>query len=117
LSGIDFSLLQKFNFHFLLSYLNDYSNSNFVDFVKIYREHFKSEPDKVYAAIGYDIISYFVPAMIDNGDNFMESPNTSAVSKMINPFYFERVDVDSGYQNKRTTVYQISDYKIISAGH
>ncbi|MDR0790826.1 MAG: ABC transporter substrate-binding protein [Bacteroidales bacterium] len=116
INSIDFSLLQRLNFHFLLSYLNDYSNANFVDFVKDYRYHFKGEPDKIYASLGYDIISYFVPALIDCGDSFMDNPNTTKANKMINPFYFERRDENSGYQNKRTIIYNISDYKIISVG-
>jgi len=114
LNNIDFVLLQKFNYHFLLSYLNDYTNANFVDFVKLYREHFKGEPDKIYASLGYDIMSYFVPAIIDCGDNFMNNPNTTKASKMINPFYFTRHDETFGWQNKRTVIYQIIDYKIIS---
>ncbi|MDR1725116.1 MAG: ABC transporter substrate-binding protein [Bacteroidales bacterium] len=115
LTFMDFSLLQQFNFHFLLSYLNDYTNANFVDFVKEYRKHFKNEPDKIYASLGYDIIAYFIPALIDGGDDFINEPNTVKVLKMIHPFYFERRNENTGYQNKRTSVYQIKNYKIVSA--
>ncbi|MDR1006306.1 MAG: LysM peptidoglycan-binding domain-containing protein [Bacteroidales bacterium] len=114
LPSIDIAALQQFNFHFLFSYLNDYSNTNFVNFVKEYRANFKGEPDKIYAALGYDIMMFFVVSMIDNGKNFMSYPNTDNVKKMINPFFFDRKDDKSGYQNKRTTIYRISNYKIIS---
>jgi LysM repeat protein len=112
MNTIDVTMLQQTNFHFLLSYLNDYSNANFIDFVKDYREHFKSEPDKIYASLGFDIISYFVPAMIECGDSFMDNPNITKQPQMINPFYFERADSEAGWQNKKTTIYKLNNYKI-----
>lgn len=115
-NSLDFELLEKFDFHFTLSYLNDYSNANFVNFVKLFRKHFKTEPDKFYAALGYDIITYFVHSLIENGVDFMETPNISNQNSMINPYYFERPDETRGYQNKRTVVYKIDDYKIKSVG-
>lgn len=115
-NSLDFELLERFDFHFTLSYLNDYSNANFVNFVKMFRKHFKTEPDKFYAALGYDIITYFVHSLIENGIDFMETPNISNQNSMINPYYFERRDETRGYQNKRTVVYKIDDYKIKSVG-
>ncbi len=112
--SLDLTLLQKFNFHFTLSYLNDYTNQNFVEFVKEYRKHFRQEPDKIYAALGYDIMMYFVPVMKNKGERFMMEPNEDRSRFMINSFYFERKDVKDGWQNRRTVVYKINDYKIIS---
>ena len=112
-NSVDFSLLQRLNFHCLLTSQNDYANANFVSFVKDYRHHFKGEPDKVYAALGYDIMSYFIPALIDCGESFMADPHTTKHNKMVNPFYFERSDENQGFQNTRTTIYRISDYKIV----
>lgn len=116
INSMDLSLLEKYNFHFTLSYLNDYTNVNFVNFVKVFRKHFKTEPDKIYAALGYDIVTYFVHSLIENGNEFMENPNTSDVNGMINPYHFERTGEDRGYQNKRTVVYELDNYKIKSVG-
>lgn len=113
---LNLELLEKFDFHFTLSYLNDYTNTNFVEFVKKFREHFKTEPDKFYAALGYDIMMYFVQSLIENGEGFMENPKLTDVSKMVHPYYFERPDETRGYQNKRTTVYKLDNYKIKSIG-
>ncbi len=115
-NSVDLSLLEKFNFHFTLSYLSDYTNANFVNFVKEYRKHFKTEPDKIYAALGYDIVTYFVHSLIENGDEFMDNPNTNSVDGMINPFHFERKGEEGGYQNKRTVLYEMEGYKIKSVG-
>lgn len=112
----DLTLLDKYRFHFVLSYLNDYSNPDFVNFVKIFREHFKTEPDKIYAALGYDIMIYFVRSLIENGEDFMSEPNMDDTKTMISPFRFERQDETKGYQNKMTTIYAIENYKIKSIG-
>lgn len=114
--SIDLSRIQKFNFHFTLSYLNDYTNANFADFVKDYRHHFNQEPDKIYAALGYDIMMFFVPALAQKGDKFINEPNIDRTKYMINSFLFDRDDKNNGWQNRRTVVYKINDYKIISVG-
>lgn len=114
--NIDLTLMQKFNYHFTLSYLNDYTNVNFVNFVKDFRTHFKAEPDKIYAALGYDIMMYFVPGMTQKGDDFINEPNHDNTKTMVNSYYFERRNDSTGYQNKRTVIYKLNDYKIISVG-
>ena len=114
--SIDFVSLQKYNFHFTLSYLNDYTNINFVDFVKDYRKYFRQEPDKIYAALGYDIMMFFVPSMMQKGEKFILEPNCDRSKFMVNSFLFDRQDSKDGGQNRRTVVYKINDYKIISVG-
>jgi Receptor family ligand binding region. len=114
--SLDYTLLQRFGYHFTISYLNDYTNKNFVDFVKLYRSNFKQEPDKIYAALGYDIMMYFVPLLTQRPDNFMQNPNIDRSKSMINPYYFEKTADTIGFQNKRTVVYKLNDYKIISVG-
>lgn len=114
--SIPLDAINKLNFHFSLSYLNDYTNKNFLDFVEVYREHFKAEPDKIYSAIGYDLMMYFVSGMTKRGDAFLDEPNHNEYSKLINPIFFARSNEESGYQNKRTVVYMVKDYKIVSVG-
>lgn len=109
---LDYSLLEKYNYHFTLNHFNDYTNSNFVDFVKSYREHFKTEPDRIYATLGYDITMFFVNSLITNGEEFIQNPNLNRVDKIISNFHFERKDENFGYQNKKTTIYKMEDYKI-----
>ncbi|MCH3924508.1 MAG: LysM peptidoglycan-binding domain-containing protein [Bacteroidales bacterium] len=112
--SIDYALLEKFNYHFTLSYLNDYSNPNFVAFVKDYRKNFMTEPDKIYAAMGYDVITYFISAMIEKGEEFITNPNIKNEKNMINRYHFVRSDNNHGFMNKTTTIYKLSNYKIIS---
>lgn len=109
---LDYTLLERYNFHFILNHFNDYTNLNFVNFVKEYRENFKTEPDRTYATLGYDITLFFVNSLIQNGEEFMDNPNINKGNEMINNFYFERKDEGVGYQNKKTTVYEMEDYKI-----
>lgn len=113
---VDLELLNSFDFHFVFSYLNDYTNANFVNFVKIFRKHFKTEPDKFYAALGYDIMTFFVQSLIENGEDFAQNPNIGNQNTMINPYFFDRSNESRGFQNKRTVVYKIENYKIKSVG-
>ena len=112
--NIDYNSLNKVDFHFTLTYLNDYTNPNFVDFVKDYRNNFKTEPDKIYAALGYDIMMYFVSALREKGDNFMQNPNTKNMQNMINHYRFKKADTNKGWQNETTTIYKLENYKIQS---
>ncbi len=109
---LDYTLLEKYNYHFTLNHFNDYTNLNFVNFVKEYRENFKTEPDRTYSTLGHDIVMFFVSSMMANGDDFIQNPNLSKVDKVINSFYFERKDENSGYQNKKTTIYEMENYQI-----
>ena len=92
------------------------TNQNFVEFVKEFRNHFRQEPDKIYAALGYDIMMYFVPVIQNKGKSFSKEPNEDRSKFMINSYLFDRRDPNDGWQNRRTVIYKISDYKIISVG-
>lgn len=112
--NVDYSTMDKLDFHFTLTYYNDYTNPNFVNFVKEYRKNFKTEPDKIYAALGYDIFMYFLTAMKERGENFMLTPNTKNTNGMINHFRFKKSENNLGWQNETTTIYKLSNYKIQS---
>ncbi|MBO7277380.1 MAG: LysM peptidoglycan-binding domain-containing protein [Bacteroidales bacterium] len=109
---LDYTLLERYNYHFTLNHFNDYTNLNFVNFVKDYRENFKTEPDRTYATLGHDIVMFFVSSILSHGEDFIQNPNLNRVDKVINSFFFERKDENSGYQNKKTTIYEMENYQI-----
>lgn len=109
---LDYTLLERYNYHFTLNHFNDYTNLNFVNFVKDYRENFKTEPDRTYATLGHDIVMFFVSSILSHGGDFIQNPNLNRVDKVINSFFFERKDENSGYQNKKTTIYEMENYQI-----
>jgi hypothetical protein len=55
---------------------------------------------------------FFVNSLITNGEEFIQNPNLNRVDKIISNFHFERKDENFGYQNKKTTIYKMEDYKI-----
>ncbi len=112
--GNDYKKLQDLNFHFALSYYNDYTNNNFVEFVRQYRNNFKGEPDKIYASLAYDIITYFVPLIKQKGKDFISNPNTKDKNDMINRYHFIRESSQYGWQNSNATIYKMENYKIKS---
>lgn len=113
-NNVDYSMMENLDYHFTLTYLNDYTNPNFVDFVKDYRKHFKTEPDKFYAALGYDIMLYFITALNTKGKDLQTAPNIKNDSQMINHYHFKHVNNLPGWQNETTTIYNIRNYKIKS---
>lgn len=113
-NNVDYSMMESLDYHFTLTYLNDYTNPNFVDFVKEYRKHFKTEPDKFYAALGYDIMLYFITALNSRGKDLLNSPNIKNDTQMINHYHFRHVNNLPGWQNETTTIYNIRNYKIKS---
>ncbi|MBQ7985003.1 MAG: LysM peptidoglycan-binding domain-containing protein [Bacteroidales bacterium] len=113
-TGNDYKKLQDLNFHFAMGYYNDYTNPNFANFVKQYRDNFKTDPDRIYASIGYDIMSYFIPLSAQKGGLLTENPEMKDGKHMINRYRFYRKDSSCGWQNRNTTIYKIEDYKIKS---
>lgn len=113
-NNVDYSMMENLDYHFTLTYLNDYTNPNFVDFVKDYRKHFKTEPDKFYAALGYDIMLYFITALNTKGKDLQNAPNIKNDGQMINHYHFKHVNNLPGWQNETTTIYNIRNYKIKS---
>ncbi|MBR1627430.1 MAG: hypothetical protein IJ681_09855 [Bacteroidales bacterium] len=112
--GNDYKTLQDMNLHFPLTYYNDYTNVNFTDFVELYRDNFKGEPDKIYASLGFDIINYFIPSLKKNGKDFILNPVSPNQQKMISRYKFVRKDTEKGWQNTNTTIYKLENYKIKS---
>ncbi len=112
--GSNFSILQDMNFSFSLPYYNDYTNMNFIELVKIYRENFKIDPDNIYASIGYDIIDYFVPLLKRWGKEFVAKPFDTNQDKMINRYKWNRKEDNKGWQNTNVTIYKLDNYKIKS---
>ncbi|MBO6118303.1 MAG: ABC transporter substrate-binding protein [Bacteroidales bacterium] len=113
-AGNDYKKLQDLDFHFPLSYYNDYTNSDFVEFASVYRRNFKTEPQKIYAALGYDIIMFFIPLIKDKGDQFIQQPVANNQKDMISRYRFIRNDSSSGWQNGNATIYKLDNYKIKS---
>ena len=107
-------MLERLDYHFTLTYLNDYTNPNFVDFVKEYRKHFRTEPDKIYAALGYDIMMYFIKALKEKKQSLTSEPNIKDMQEMINHYHFRHLPNYPGWQNETTTIYNIKNYKIKS---
>ena len=112
--GNDLKQLQSLKFHFSLPYYNDYTNENFIEFVKQFRDNFDTEPDKIYAALGFDLIIYFLPLISAHGKEFVANPINTKQQKMIARYKFERAGTDKGWQNINTTIYKLDNYKIKS---
>lgn len=111
---VDYSQLQRLNYHiFTQSYLN-YTNPKHKIFIDKFKEEFKTEPLNNYAAIGNDIIVYFVTGVSQRGDEFWKSPNLSTQTAMLYQYSFKRCSENSGFENQLIDFYRInSDYQLV----
>lgn len=114
--SVNLGALQQLNTHFTHSCFGDYTNKNYVSFVESFRTHFKTEPTQVYAVLGYDIMLHFIRTLAEKGSDMSEDPNISNYKDMTNIFNFVRSSKNNGYENTRTVIYRMLDYKITPVG-
>ena len=111
---IDYSQLQRLSYHIYSQSYLDYSNAKHKLFIDKFKEEFKTEPMNNYAAIGNDIIVYFVTGVHKNGDNFWKNPNLPAQSTMLYHYSLKRNNENSGFENQIINFYKLnSNYKLV----
>lgn len=111
---VDYSQLQRLNYHvFTQSYL-DYANPKHKVFIDKFKEEYKTEPLNNYAALGNDIIVYFVTGVNLNGKEFWKKPNLPNQTAMLYQYSFSRSNENSGLENQVISFYRInSNYKLV----
>lgn len=108
-SDVDFAQLQNLSYHtFCCDW--DRNNPQQQDFIKAFRDRFKTEPTSVYAGMANDIILYFVCGIQQKGTDFFKSPNIVAPQGMIYPLSFSQSRTDCGFENQYAIMYQMSDF-------
>lgn len=108
----DFVKLQHANYHTFMSSW-DYGNGIHSEFLKKFRDRYKTEPISAYAGMGNDIILYFVTGLQQKGTEFWRHPNIVMPNGVLYPMSFSQQDEGHGYENKTALLFRMMDYKFV----
>ena len=88
----------------------DYDSYAVGKFICKFREEYGTEP-KDMAYHGFNIGWYFLNALINYGDNVVDGIATFRIPLLNTKYYFERKDINDGYENTFWNVYQYKNYE------
>ncbi|MDO4217032.1 MAG: LysM peptidoglycan-binding domain-containing protein [Bacteroidales bacterium] len=112
ISDIDFSQLQKVNYHMLYTAYLDMNNPNHKDFIDSFKNHYRTDPTGVYAGVANDIMLYFVTALNQKGVAFWNNPEGfTAPSTLLFPLKIVRSQL-GGFENQAVSIYRMEDFHL-----
>lgn len=79
-------------------------------FICKFREEYGTEP-KDMAYHGFNIGWYFLNALMNYGDNVVDGIATYRIPLLNTKYYFERKDINDGYENTFWNIYQYKNYE------
>ena len=99
--------------HTAVPYFVDYSDPKDQTFVLQYRALYSAEPED-FAFSGYDILTYFIANMMQQGSAFSEHADLHPMQLLHCDIHFLRDEKESGWRNHATRhlFYQKEDYSI-----
>jgi len=107
---VDYSQLQRLNYHFCSNFYLDYNNPKHKAFIDRFKEKYKTEPQGNYAALGNDIIIHFVSGINSKGPaKFWQNPNIGRTSGMMYHFNFKRTESYRGFENQNAYFYRLNN--------
>ena len=108
-NNLELAYLQNLNYHYFSTSFVDYTHENTVEFVKQFRDKYKSEPD-VNAFMGYDIAMYFLYALNEYGNNFQECINSIPVKLINSGYHFRFNSTTNSYDNTYLNFLKFNNY-------
>ena len=88
----------------------DYDSYAVGEFICKFRDEYGTEP-KDMAYHGFNIGWYFLNALINYGDNVYDGIATFRIPLLNTKYYFERKNINDGYENTFWNVYQYKNYE------
>lgn len=112
--NIDIEYLNNLEVHIPANNFIDYSIPCVKDFIKAYREKFKTEPAN-FAFQGFDVTCYFLSILQKEGPGFLGTLPANNQTCMETNFSFSQFPADSGFENKFVFILKYQDYKLVKA--
>ncbi len=112
--NLDFDYLNKLSLHIPSNNFIDYDNVNTQNFIKNYRNKFKTEPE-MYAYQGFDAAFYFLTLLQKEGSGFLKSLKENKHLGLETNYNFMQHPADSGFENKFVYILKLQDYKLMKA--
>lgn len=108
--AIQISMLDRLNAYFTSDPILDYSDSASIEFVKSYREKFKTEPG-TYAWMGYQGVLFYAPLMLQYG-RFFQRALVKNESGMDGNTYIQRQE-DYGFEESTIWLFRFEEQQLI----
>lgn len=112
--NLDIEYMLNINLHLFLTYHIDYKREDVKNFVRKYRQTYKTEPDR-YAFIGYDIATYFLKALHIYGKTCMHCLNKMEYHSLSTDFKFSQPTPDKGLENNAVNIIKFQNFEMINA--
>ena len=113
--NIEIDYFQNLNLHLFSSSFIDYSNPKVKNFLRSYREKYKTEPDK-FAFIGYDIASYFLSLLKKYGNDFENCISDNKYDGIQTSYLFmKNAENSKGKENTFVNIYKYQEYNLVNA--
>jgi ABC-type branched-subunit amino acid transport system substrate-binding protein len=112
--NLDFEYLNNLSLHIPSNVFIDYSKPVTQNFIKKYRDVYKTEPD-TYVFQGFDISYCFVSSLLQNGSGFLKNLQETNYSGMASNYTFSQFPSESGFENKFVYILKYQDYQLMKA--
>lgn len=112
--NLDFEYLNGISLHMPSNHFIDYNNTVTQNFVKSYRERFKTEPE-LFSFQGFDVTYFFLNALKQNGSGLLNNLTQLKYTGIESNYEFSQFPVDSGFENKHVFIVKYQDYKLVKA--
>ena len=83
-------------------------------FLGTFRDRYLTEPIGQFAAMGNDIIVYFVTGLNRRGKDFWNNPNIALPKSQVNNFRFEQKNTGTGFENMSATLFELRELQFRS---
>lgn len=112
--NLDLEYLNNLSLHTPANNFLDYENPAARQFIKTYRERFKTEPEN-YSYQGFDVTYYFLTALQKNGESFLSVLPENKQNCIETSFNFAQFPPDSGFENRFVYILKYKDFKLVKA--
>ena len=109
---IDYSHLQRLNYHTTYPFYLDYNNETHRAFIEQFKSTYKTEPTGRFAGMGHDVMLYFATGLHQRGANFWKNCATNMPQDMLFPLHFRQKSSDDGFENQLAPIYRMRNLQI-----
>lgn len=102
-ANIEVEYFHNLELHFASPFFVDYENENVRNFLRRFREKYKTEPSQ-YGFLGYDIMFYFLGAMHKYGPDFRDCLPVIHTELLQTEFLFRKSDYRNGFENNGISI-------------
>jgi ABC-type branched-subunit amino acid transport system substrate-binding protein len=112
--NMDYEYLNNMSLHVPSNGFVEYANPVSQNFLRKYRERFKTDPD-IYGFQGYDVTFYFLSALQKYGGGFLNNISSNYFKGIETGFRFSQFPADSGFENRSVFILKYQNYQLIKA--